>query len=439
MFNLLTDAGTMSRMIPHLAISPVQWMRSPYGVLDGALAKGCMTFTTRLPVMGSCLVTGDPKLIGEIARNPVLIGGRGTEALRPVVGEHSLIALEGERHRIHRGVLLPHFFSGNAATIDRVTRKWADALIPQINRSEVVNAGEFLTGITLHAIIELIFGEMPEKRHREAFQLIDAWKSSFRQAAILFLKIFHVNLGRLSPWGRFLANRARVHAFIRQRLLEVRHSPDGSVFSQIAHASPERGAPLSDDEIVSETVTFLLFGHDTTAASLAWTLTHLLGDEAASERAQLEVETVGDGPPESFPFLRAAIDESMRLCPVVVHLTRHAIADTRVGTHAVPRDTRVLPCMYLAHRNPQVFERADEFLPERFLVDSFHYRHAYFPFGLGERVCAGMPMALLQMVLLLGSLLRHGRFALADPARILPVRKLVIIVPSGGPLLRRID
>ncbi|HMY07273.1 MAG TPA: hypothetical protein PLT57_09280, partial [Accumulibacter sp.] len=122
-------------------------------------------------------------MIGEIARNPVLIGGRGTEALRPVVGEHSLIALEGERHRIHRGVLLPHFFSGNAATIDRVTRKWADALIPQINRSEVVNAGEFLTGITLHAIIELIFGEMPEKRHREAFQLIDAWKSSFRQAA----------------------------------------------------------------------------------------------------------------------------------------------------------------------------------------------------------------------------------------------------------------
>ena len=115
-------------MIQRFAISPLQWMRSPYGVLDGALAKGCMTFTTRLPVMGSCLVTGDPKLIGEIARNPVLIGGRGTEALRPVVGEHSLIALEGERHRIHRGVLLPHFFSGNAATIDRVTRKWADAL-----------------------------------------------------------------------------------------------------------------------------------------------------------------------------------------------------------------------------------------------------------------------------------------------------------------------
>lgn len=426
-------------MIPRLAISPLQWMRSPYGVLDGALAKGYTTFETRLPVMGTCLVTGDPKLIGEIARNPDLIGGRGTEALRPVVGEHSLIALEGERHRIHRSVLLPHFFSGNATTIDRVTRKWADALIKQIDRNDVVNAGEFLAGITLHAIIELIFGDLPEPRHREAFQLIDAWKSSFRHAAVLFLKIFHVDLGRMSPWGRFLANRARVDAFIRQRLREIRHAPDESIFSQIAHATPERGAPLSDDEIVSETVTVLLFGHDTTAASLAWTLTHLLDDAAVCERARLEVATVGDAPPESFSFLRAAIEESMRLCPVVVHLTRHAITDTQVGSHLVPRDSRVLPCMYLAQRNPQVFERADEFLPERFLVESSRYRHAYFPFGLGERVCAGMPMAVRQMVLLLGSLLRHGRFALVDPARVRPVRKLVIIVPSGGPLLRRVD
>lgn len=429
----------MRRMIPRLAINPLQWMRTPYGVLDGALTKGYTTFTTRLPVMGSCLITGDPKLIGEISRNPDLIGGRGTEALRPVVGEHSLIALEGERHRIHRSVLLPHFFSGNAVTSNRVSRQWADALISQIGRNEVVNAGEFMACITLHTIIELIFGDLPEKRHREAFQLIDAWKSSFSQAAVLFLKILHVDLGRLSPWGRFLANRARVHAFIRQRLREVRDAPDGSVFSQIAHATPERGEPLSDDEIVSETVTFLLFGHDTTAASLAWTLTHLLADPAASERARTEVSTVGDAPPESFPFLRSAIEESMRLCPVVVHLTRHAIAATQVGMHVVPRDSRVLPCMYLAHRNPQVFDRASEFVPERFLVDSSRYRHAYFPFGLGDRVCAGMPMALRQMVLLLGCLFRHGRFALADPAGIRPVRKLVIIVPSGGPLLRRID
>ncbi len=430
----------MRRMIPRLAISPLQWMRSPYGVLDRALASGCTTFTTRLPVMGSCVVTGDPQLIGEISRNPDLIGGRGTEALRPVVGEHSLIALEGERHRSHRSVLLPHFFSGNAERIDRVNRKWADALIPRIGRNKVFNASEFMAGVTLHAIIELIFGDLPEKRHNEAFQLIDAWKSSFSQAAVLFLKMLHIDLGRISPWGRFLINRSRVHDFIRQLLCEVRRTPDGSVFSQIAHATPERGAPLSDDEIVSETVTFLLFGHDTTAASLGWVLTHLLADASASERARAEVFAAGESaPPEAFPFLRSAIEESMRLCPVVVHLTRHAIAATQVGGHAVPRDTRVLPCMYLAHRNPQVFERANTFVADRFLENASRYRHAYFPFGLGDRVCAGMPMALRQMVLLLARLLRHGRFELVEPAKIRPVRKLVIIVPSGGPLIRRVD
>ncbi|HMW77224.1 MAG TPA: cytochrome P450 [Rhodocyclaceae bacterium] len=426
-------------MIQRFAISPLQWMRSPYGVLDRALAAGHMTFTTRLPVMGSCLVTGDPKLVGEISRNPSLIGGRGTEALRPVVGKHSLIALEGERHRIHRSVLLPHFFFGKAATIDRITGKWADALISQIGRNQVIDTGEFLARITLHAIIELIFGDLPDHRHREAFESINLWKSSFSHAAVLFLRFLHVDLGRISPWGRFLANRAKVHAFIRQRLSEVRKTPDGSVFSQIAWATPERGAPLSDDEIVSETVTFLLFGHDTTAASLSWALTHLLADPTASERAWMEVSTVGDEPPEAFPFLRSAIEESMRLCPVVVHLTRHAVEDTQVGGHAIPRDTRVLPCTYMAHRNPQVYDLANEYVADRFLGDSTRYRHAYFPFGLGERVCAGMPMALRQMVLLLGRLCRHGRFALVEPESIRPTRKLVIIVPSGGPRLRRVE
>ena len=413
-------------------------MRSPYGVLDSALAMGCATFSTRLPVMGSCLVTGDPQLIGEIVRNPLLVGGRGTEALRPVVGNHSLIALEGERHRIHRAVMLPHFFSGGMDTIDRVTRKWGDALITRIGNGDVINAREFLSQITLHAIIELMFGDLSEQRHQEAFRLIDAWKSSFHQPAVLFLKILHIDLGRKSPWGRFLANRGHVHAFIRNRLREVRMSPDGSIFSKIAHTQPERGAPLSDDEIVSETVTFLLFGHDTTAASLAWTLAHLLAEPAATERALAEVSTVGQAAPGAFPFLRSVIEESMRLCPVVVHLTRHAVEATQVGGHAVARNTRVLPCMYLAHRNPLVYERAGEFVADRFLADGSRYRNAYFPFGLGERLCAGMPMALRQMVMLLARLLGHGRFELLEPETIRPVRKLVIIVPSGGPLLRRV-
>ena len=94
--------------------------------------------------------------------------------------------------------------------------------------------------------------------------------------------------------------------------------------------------------------------------------------------------------------------------------------------------------MYLAHRNPLVYERAGEFVADRFLADGSRYRNAYFPFGLGERLCAGMPMALRQMVMLLARLLGHGRFELLEPETIRPVRKLVIIVPSGGPLLRRV-
>jgi cytochrome P450 len=126
----------------------------------------------------------------------------------------------------------------------------------------------------------------------------------------------------------------------------------------------------------------------------------------------------------------------MRLSPVVVHLTRHAVAATEVGGFAVARGERVLPCMYLAQRNPAVFEQPGRFLPRRFLSPAADWRYAFFPFGLGNRLCAGMPFALRQMVLLGAGMLGASKLELAGARLAEPVRNMVLIVPSGGPLLR---
>jgi unspecific monooxygenase len=125
----------------------------------------------------------------------------------------------------------------------------------------------------------------------------------------------------------------------------------------------------------------------------------------------------------------------MRLCPVVVHLTRHAVRSTSVGPHAIAKDERVLPCAYLAHHNPAVFDEPYAFRPQRFLGGR-DYRNAYFPFGFGSRICAGMPFALRQMVTMTGLFASHLSYQLAEPQRIRPARKMVLIVPSGGPLLQ---
>ena len=70
------------------------WLRDPYALLDAAQEEHGMTFEARLPVVGKVLISGDPKLIRATLRNRWLIGGRGTRALRPILGNDSLIILE---------------------------------------------------------------------------------------------------------------------------------------------------------------------------------------------------------------------------------------------------------------------------------------------------------------------------------------------------------
>jgi cytochrome P450 family 110 len=113
-------------------LNALLWLRDPYRYLDRALTRQGLTFRARLPVVGSCVFTGDPQLISDIQRNKDLIGGRGTRALRPVVGDESMIVLEGERHEAHRSVFVPPFFSPERSSVDQLTLAWAHRILREV-------------------------------------------------------------------------------------------------------------------------------------------------------------------------------------------------------------------------------------------------------------------------------------------------------------------
>lgn len=408
------------------------WLRSPYALLDNALARGELTFRLELPVMGRSVISGDPAVIADIVRNKHLIGGRGTQALRPVVGDHSLIVLEGAAHERQRKLLLPHFFSGDMSAYDGITRRWTGRALASLAPGATFSGMKFSADITLNIVIEVLFGTLTPAMHAHAVQLVRNWLASFTNPAVLFLKPLHINLGQHSSWGRFLGNRQVLHRFIRDLIA----APSaGGVLGAILEQR-RLGAPAgSDAEIISQMITFLMFGHDTSAAAMGWLYHYLLRD---AEALALVRKDSAETDPERMVLLRSAILESMRLSPVVVHLTRHALASTEVGGFKVAAGERVLPCMYMAQRNPAVFEHPDRFMVQRFVNPAADWRYSFFPFGLGNRLCAGMPFALRQMLLIASEMFKAGSFELAsnEPAR--AVRNMVLIVPSGGPLMRRI-
>lgn len=423
----------------------LEWLRSPYAFLDKALERGELSFRMRLPGVGSGLITGEPELISQIVRDKNLIGGRGTKALRPVVGDHSLIVLEGEQHERHRNLMLPHFFSGNLGGHDALTRKWVRHAVERLPPGGQFSGTEFVSGITLNIILEVLFGALPQATHERAVAIVRRWLASFTNPAVLFLKPLQVNLGKLSPWGRFLSRRAELNHFIRDLLPQPASAGQrGGVLAALQQQRSDGTVDMTDEQLISQMVTFLMFGHDTSAAQMGWFFHHTWRDATALREIEDEIAgcsgQAGGAPvdPEQLLLLRSALQESMRLTPVVVHLTRHAIAPTTIGSFAVAAGERVMPCMYLAHRNPAVFEQPARFMARRFLTPAPDWSHAYFPFGLGHRLCAGMPFALRQMILIAAELISSCKLEPASIEPVRPVRNMVLIVPCGGPRMRRV-
>jgi cytochrome P450 len=419
----------------------VDWLFQPYRLIDKGLADCGLTFRVSLPIVGDALLTGDPALIKEIVRNKNLTGGRGTTALRPILGNDSLIVLEGERHAHHRGIIGPSFHEQVVRSHDRLTVATVIDEMGRMRPGDSFSAIELVKDITLRIIIRAIFGTQSAEKEDHVRALVEAYLRSFESPLVLFLRPLHIDLGPRSPWGAFRRNRRRLENCIREEIEGLRNGAtrgNDGVLPTLLKPDETSSYAMSDSEIVSEVTSLLLFGHDTTAAAMGWAFFHIYRHPEALQTISQELATApGDAKPDSaYRFLEACINESMRLSPVVVHVTRVAIQDTSVGGYAVKAGGRVLPCIYLAHHNPDVFPQPYTFRPERFLGNNPRHAHSFFPFGLGNRLCVGRPFALRQMTLLMATFIEHFNLELVSADEVRPERQMLLIVPSGGPKMR---
>jgi cytochrome P450 len=195
---------------------------------------------------------------------------------------------------------------------------------------------------------------------------------------------------------------------------------------------PETGRGLPDADIRANIVTFIFAGHETTANGLTWTL-YLLSQAADwRERAEEEANRVFDpARPSSFEdceTLRAVFEEALRLYPPAAMLSREAIADDEILGVPIPAGTVVSISPYVLHRRPNLWINPDAFDPSRFLgpnrdrIDRF----AYIPFGVGPRVCIGMPFSLQEAIIVLANLLRAFRFELMEGQEIAPQQRITL-------------
>jgi cytochrome P450 len=259
-----------------------------------------------------------------------------------------------------------------------------------------------MQAMTLNVILRAVFG-MADGPRRDELRTLLARLLELNTTLATTLPQLRIELGGLSNWGKLMRCTAEVDQAIYAEMARRRersHHEEDDVLSLLLDARDESAEPMTDKEIRDQLLTMLVAGHETTATALAWAFERMLRhpDVMARLRAGLEE---GDS-----RYLDAAIKESLRLRPVVPIAARKLSAPLTVGGREYEPGTVLMPCIFLLHRNPAVYDAPDEFRPERF-IGAQPATYSFIPFGGGVRRCLGSSFALLEMRIVIESVLRN--------------------------------
>lgn len=374
----------------------VAWVAAPGAFMRQCERRFGPRFTVQLAGEGPCVYLSEPDDVGRAFTAPGSLAGAVNRQLAPVLGERSVLLLDGPEHLEHRRRMLPSFqgapLERARAVVEEVTERAVDGWPPD----GVVELRPRLQAITLEAILRVAFGVEDGPRLRALQAAVAVWLKR-ASSPVALVPALRRDLGRHSPWRRFVAARTEVHALLEEEIARARAAPAerADVVALLVRARTADGAPVPDAEVRDQLVTLLLAGHETTATALAWAL-HDLTHAPPATRAAVEAEALRG---EDGPWTAAVVQEALRLHPPIPVVGRRLTAELVFADGGrLPAGTVAVPCAWLTQRRCDRFPEPGAFRPERFLPGAPSAGpYTWIPYGGGVRRCLGARFAELEL------------------------------------------
>ncbi|MEM9074941.1 MAG: cytochrome P450 [Myxococcota bacterium] len=396
--------------------------------------------TIRLPGVNPIVMFDDPAAIKEVFRGSPeeLHAGEANGVLRPFLGRHSVLVLDGDRHMQQRRILLPPFRGERMKAYGTAMRDITLARMREWTERPMAMQRE-TQAITLGVILRTVFGLEEGARAGELPRLLVRMLRRLDNPMFI-VEGLQKDLGPWSPWGRFLRERARVRELLNRQIAERREEGRqgrDDVLSLLTEAAHEDGAPMTDDEIRDELMTMLVAGHETTATALSWCAHRLTKHPEVLRRVQAELAAVfPEGAVDTarlnqLPYLDAFAKETLRVHPVIPGVGRVVQSPVTIGGTELPAGVMVACNIFLTHTNPKVWPDPHRFDPDRFLGRRVS-PYEFLPFGGGIRRCIGESFALYEMRVVLATMLLRWEPVALRGVPVTTVRRNITLSPSFG-------
>lgn len=389
-------------------------------------------------------VTTDPALI----QKHLVINGQKYEKskiywgeLKAIIGE-AMGTYEGEQWLGMRSLQQPFFKVATVQTywsdmghlIDKHIEQWkADE--PKDN---TYNISELFSVLNIDIILKTVFGleDIANKQElAEAIALgenIIAWRSKY-------------------PWrpytawlnGQNQATKRYLKTFDEFTANSLTNASNGSLTQVLYDSFPAHFSKKEKRKrLRNEFIVHLGAGTETAAVSLSWTLYLLARHPQELALVEQELSDVFATSHTAFPvdqliYTKQVIEESLRLFPPSHVIIRDCVEEDVIEEQKIKCGDTLYASVYGIHRNPRIWEQADEFIPERFSEERRKNipDYAFIPFGVGKHTCIGRYMAMPMLIMSLAKILQEFRIELINDRSHQPV-SLSTLKPEKPILMR---
>ena len=352
----------------------VLWgLRYPQFTRDGHRRYGA-TFTIRPGTMPAIVLTSDRDAIRRLLTGDPLAKQHGNHAVRPLIGERSVLLLEPAEHLARRKLLLPPFHGERVRLYAQLMQRLMDGQIDRWRPGQTVAVLPIAQDVTIEVILQAVLGVTDVAMRRRFRRLIDdllfyplgalrlslarrfapriALPQRIREAAALASALptpavitYFPELKARSRWNvatrRWWRHRDRLYALFDEQIAATRTDPRleerDDILAMLVQARDEDGEPLTTEDLRDDLLALIGAGHETTAAAIAWGAVLLAHNPDARARATVAARENDE------QYLGALVKEVLRIRPPIPVAAGRVLDEPfEIGPHRIPAGTLIL-------------------------------------------------------------------------------------------------
>ncbi|BAO55137.1 cytochrome P450 [Nonlabens marinus] len=340
-----------------------------------------------------------------------------TDDLGKYIG-HGLLTANGEEWRNNRKLVQPAFYKKQLATLVDSMEQVIQKELSRIQPVVVTDIHDIFSDLAFKVVARSLFylEDMDERINRLQHITEQAQKMLIKELRLPFLQWYYdrrwLSGDSSIAYHLELIDEARA---ILQDIIDHRRADTkeyGDLLDMLLQSTYEDGSHMSDRQLIDEILVLFIAGHETTANVLTFAAQLLAQHPDKAKAVQQEIANLSSQDLmeqlKELEYTKQVLEETMRLYPPAYVTDRVAVAEDSCGDIEIPKGSIWLISFFEMHRRKDLWERPDDFLPERFEPElRKSYTDHYFPFGAGPRMCIGNNFAMFEMALVLKNILAN--------------------------------